>query len=723
MTDLRDHNWPLFLPRSHGSDVTCWYALAPDAEHLRALSAQLLAFIGPSYSSFAGRSRKLDLDDATERSVADISRHIVVLPVPEPRTTYGSKIEERIGWLRDLRASRPPSPGADERPVAELVRDLEESLRLGDVDAAEWLVSHLEQQASLDPRNLSFLNVLVLELAERWDEILDSPRLDSVLANRRPARVTCAVLRAVQARHIDSFVMSDDPKGALARFQSVVWPRYSQLFSSRVGLTGEAVRSLFMLKACSASQADVVEELLAEADEDELWLQALAEAAVIGEVEVEEADALSDAWHWYRQGDLDRAWGLVLKETVGLERTELVVLCARDSRSIAWAHTALEEFERLAATMGGDFAPPPRLARARDDLLRELSPMVEEPPDPVAHVSGWVSWADALTQPVRWPGAISIAEAGAAEWDAADLIRTDTVAECFAVALESVSVENLSILQQSVSHVLRSLESLPSDLPGVGRVFETLTTLVLIDDAPGQTFFLTLSDVVQRLLEGRVETDAYARLLSDIRAVVEQHGSATQFTALLELLDALVVSRCPDASARVAVFSAILDRATRDQRHLQPFQISVLQGLAGDLGERIPDELVERVQANRDADDEGEFDPWSVYGGHTIALYSLNESALRHASAEIGRLVDNVDVRTYSDHGGSDALRDAARNADVFVVATRAAKHAATEFISRHLPAGSRPLFAAGKGSASLLGALFEHARSPLAEALTVPRN
>ena len=62
------------------------------------------------------------------------------------------------------------------------------------------------------------------------------------------------------------------------------------------------------------------------------------------------------------------------------------------------------------------------------------------------------------------------------------------------------------------------------------------------------------------------------------------------------------------------------------------------------------------------------------------------------------------DLLSLSDKvGGSPALKQQAATADLFVIATAAAKHAATEFIMSHRPKGARTLFAAGQGSASMI--------------------
>jgi hypothetical protein len=60
------------------------------------------------------------------------------------------------------------------------------------------------------------------------------------------------------------------------------------------------------------------------------------------------------------------------------------------------------------------------------------------------------------------------------------------------------------------------------------------------------------------------------------------------------------------------------------------------------------------------------------------------ESAARRAAETLRRLVPTIRVETTADHSGNDRLADLSRGADVFVLVTAAAKHAATDFIEDH---------------------------------------
>ena len=76
-------------------------------------------------------------------------------------------------------------------------------------------------------------------------------------------------------------------------------------------------------------------------------------------------------------------------------------------------------------------------------------------------------------------------------------------------------------------------------------------------------------------------------------------------------------------------------------------------------------------------------------------------------------MVEDVTVLSFHEKvGGSPALRAAARDADVFVIASAAAKHAATEYIEVQRRSGAVTLRPAGQGSASMLRCLWRYARS-----------
>lgn len=94
-----------------------------------------------------------------------------------------------------------------------------------------------------------------------------------------------------------------------------------------------------------------------------------------------------------------------------------------------------------------------------------------------------------------------------------------------------------------------------------------------------------------------------------------------------------------------------------------------------------------------------------------VLLYSLDEAVLVRCAEEIKQLAPAVDAAMASDHVGSAQLRQKARSADLVVIATRCAKHAATGFITQHTRT-KYIHYADGSGSASMLRAAVNGLRS-----------
>ena len=92
----------------------------------------------------------------------------------------------------------------------------------------------------------------------------------------------------------------------------------------------------------------------------------------------------------------------------------------------------------------------------------------------------------------------------------------------------------------------------------------------------------------------------------------------------------------------------------------------------------------------------------------SIAIYSLTESVLKRVEGILKKILPGIKVHLSHDKGGNNQLESYAKTADIFVIVTSSAKHAATEFIQKNRPKDKTTLFAAGKGSSSIIRALEE---------------
>jgi 5,10-methylene-tetrahydrofolate dehydrogenase/methenyl tetrahydrofolate cyclohydrolase len=101
--------------------------------------------------------------------------------------------------------------------------------------------------------------------------------------------------------------------------------------------------------------------------------------------------------------------------------------------------------------------------------------------------------------------------------------------------------------------------------------------------------------------------------------------------------------------------------------------------------------------------------------GKVIGIYTLTESSGHRAQQLLQNWFPDLDVRVSNDHGGSDHLKNIARQSDFLIVAAKSAKHAATDFIKAERPADKSPLiYPSGKGSSSIVDAVFSALRDDI---------
>lgn len=219
--------------------------------------------------------------------------------------------------------------------------------------------------------------------------------------------------------------------------------------------------------------------------------------------------------------------------------------------------------------------------------------------------------------------------------------------------------------------------------------------LVLGNYSPGDLAGLVaLTEIVLRSAPSHQE---YVRLLDDLSADIDRWVGPERATVALDLADLLVRSACPDAEARLRFGLALLDPLHTRIHRLDPDQVAFASQLSNELdtgldwaaGDAVPEEALPPLDAS----------------SPTVLLYSLDEGALGRTADTLCRIAPRCRIHRSSERVGSARLHQQAHNADVVVLATRCATHAATGFIRSSTRTAAIIAEADGSGSASLLRA------------------
>jgi hypothetical protein len=614
---------------------------------------------------------------------------------------------ERLQVYIHLRKERPNRFAQLVRPVGRILRDFEYALSAQQESFAAECIEELRITGGLSAANLLFLEIRRLAAGNRWDVILAVPELDSLLSIVRPRRVTEALIHAVYATQLQQFEEDGRAKEAVDYFRSHILDRFRDLYKSRANISGYEIDASFLLAAAASTpgRPEVVEPTLAKYPQSSPQFAFLSKiAALIAPVlRPAQPTLLGDARAAFAEADVDRAYQLAIELPMSFDRCALLLRCAQDMGSLAVAQVALASLEPLSAEDRSRLSRHTGLSRIHDSLVELIARA--EAPAKLPIPSTWQMWLERLANTEPWRGAVSFAETAAREWSVEDFLRDDeAVGETAALLLADRPEWGQTALRDALPFFLEFCLSAGVDAR-LKSIYESLFLLMALDSQVSLPQVGSLARVAAARFQLGVSNSDYVEILQQLAAAIQAVDSPAVADIALEALESIINTACPDVHQRQQFAFQVIALFHRWHTRLDAAQFAVLRNISRDLG------TLDALQTQgSEIPPTGAISEWAPLSGKRIALYSLQESALRRAVQVVTELCPGARVDTFDDHvGGSSALRKASVAADVFVIATGAAKHAATTFIEARRPKGAITLYARGQGSTSLLHALREY--------------
>jgi hypothetical protein len=696
------------LPCWREEKVVDWYGIAFNDREFRALGEGLTAFVGPSYTTFRGQLAKLDDCDPIDKAVFDLAgERVFKFSGEDPAEIWRALQRMRNVWAR--RGSREMDAPVQ---VGRVLRDFYMALRARERAAAEGTLTLLRERYHLDGVNALYLRVQLLDAFCGWSELLHLRELPELLRLRRPAAVSEALIRAVYHEHLARLEAADDPCGAADAFRRDVLPRFGNLFNSRAGMhCSEAARS-FMLLAVTKVPPDLLlrDELLARVDLDpagRAYIQRLGALAPECATKPPEGDPLDLALEAVRASEFDRAFSLASDAPASAARAKLLCECALELgtiRSFAAAVTAVN-------AMGEEERAAFLRRRVNQALWEDLRTGAAEGVDAAegeAVPSDWCSWLEHLDRNEGRSGAREIARRGATEWPVEGLLGSPGALERLSGRLQANRSQAAEVaLRDSLPHLLTFLARDPTwPNPALKTVYRSLLEILYYSTDGGRSDLIVFSELAEAMLALGAVTTEYRELVSFARELWARFAAPATLDWAADVIEILVEQPCPDAEARRSFLQEVLDRAAGFSRHLTADQRELLRLSAADLGAI---DLASTYFPTDPGPSGDEIDPLIALGGKSVAVYTLTVRSAEQFRRVVEGRGSGVSVTLLHDLGASKRLEQYARQADIFVLVTASAKHAATDFIRARRPAGKPLLFPAGKGTASMLAAVRTH--------------
>lgn len=703
-------SFPILLPRvtvdSNGQTRLFWYAIAFNPAQSEQLRSELWAFVGPVGSDFRRRSADIRDQDDAENILRSWTRGPWIYRFEVIDNTRKEWIRTSLRRLRFIWTKYPVGMQTKFRTTEELLRNFHTSLINGDEASSEQWLRELRDGGRLSAENLLFLQVERLAAFERWDDLLLHPQWSLLRQMRRPRQVTARMIEALWHVKLHPFLHRNDSAGVVPYVREHILPENGVLFRNRGRATSPQIVLAFMLAAVATAtpERDRVQKLLVQLPESTPE-RSFAESVL---------SFMSDSLDKPQRGDLENtrkaienndyegAWDLLQKLPPSIDSVRLMLVCAYEFDTLEAAevvNSALQSIGEQSSVL---------LFKNNRTILRnweELKKRLNQFPPP----TDWESWLERLDTKPDWTEAVATAGDGAASWPL-DIYRGNQnrvialAHKLFADRSDSARSTLRTALPLLVGFFIPNGQGASEFRP----IYANLLMLsVLTEDFSTEDF-----SFVQTLLEAILDSGATAKVYDDaVQTCVElwqTFGSIYMLDWALETLDILASRPTPTRHARDRFFEVVLSSFQKDHRRVTPDQWNILNWLSNDLGRGNDFAAIRPTKSATGTPGPTYNDPRSL-AGQTVAIYTLTQSAGERAKAIIQQMFSSVDVQLTNELVGSGPLKALSRRADWFIVVTRSAKHAATEFIKQHRPPDKTELlYPTGKGASSIVSTLLK---------------
>jgi hypothetical protein len=691
------------LPRLPNNQVVVWYVLARTSRSARFARDELSGFLGPSfYTPTDAASSFLPGDpiDDIVRSEYGLNAFKLVVPSEIREAARGRLLD-----YLNLKASRPNRITLLVRTAGRILRDFEYALIAGDLSAALDRISELRNAGHLSATNLLFLEIRALGMANQWERIAKHPRLDALLEIQRPIRVTEALIKAIYHIEFETFESSFRPDDAVIKFRTH-YSQFSELYKTRARMVGAEIDASFLLAALVSSPArnDVADEILRSNVEQPStnldYIRALHSLLEKGRIPTNDIQAARTA---FGEGNLDQAYSISLTLPVSFDRTAILLRCAREMETLEASDRALDSVALLSPTDQVRLRENLLLSKIVD-LLRKLRSPVQAiaPSESEQLPTDWQSWLERLSGSNEWSGVLSVAEAGSTEWSLETLIQDEErIRKTADLILAERSGWARTPFRDSLPFMIQFFTACGAN-PKLRSIYESLFLVAALDDQVSSSQAMVLSRLASVRMELGLTVSEYSEIVEQLSATFRALDSPSILDPLLDACEVLISNPCPAESVRLAFFSMVTSSLRRWYRRVDRAQASLFRTLCAEVGQDLS-----WTESAEPLVNQGEENVWQMLSGKKLALYSLKESAVNRAAALLKDLVGELKVDVFLDYvGGSPALKTAAQQADIFVIATAAAKHSASMFIESKRPKNAVTLYAQGQGTSSILRAI-----------------
>ena len=673
----------LAYPRS--DETTVYYGIADTQDQWRKLRPLLLAFAGPTLTSFSGWTGSFIASLPLEDFLLSKKFYVVIRFIAGKEVKCTQYVRRSLVRMIDTVINAPTTTHSLPVPTSRLIAQFVDFLNGNNLNGAEKILSILRSELRLDALNLSFLRVQLYAQFCDWKSVTEMPEFVSLCYTRKPPAITVVLLEALYQTEMSTFEGDD-------------WlDKQRDCWKIKVR---EFARPLLRLPIPSFCTVGALKLYAWEALDSEDRNQELEQAILFYEESI---------------GDLAKVLRQKGRDGLSEKTADTNAVIVSINPSIASVQTALvnaEGIDTLCAISSAliqidSLSDGDKKQLLNSELFRSILQNINFEVGGTLPPRGWIDWLNRLGES-EFNTAHTILKHAVNEWPATELIDPSDIND-FADKL--LSLQDIPLAVDRIADAIPQLTSWISDdpefpRPSMSPIYETLFFHLVVSVRRHSYIYNSATVLIRGLLTNGLTAKQYGSLLNDCIALLGEGPGIRNVYWVLDILEETVLNPAPSIENRNNFWFKVWELLQPLRSHLGPGQylslskIAISQGWAFDQIEEITVPInIEEILPLRNA-----------LTNKSIGIYSLTESAARQAKNVLNEIAPNAVILLSHDKVGSDALKNMAQNSDIFVVATASAKHAATGFIQKIRPRDKPLLFAAGRGFSSILRAIEDFA-------------
>lgn len=699
---------PLFLRQVKPDGESIWILIAFNDRQFREYRDFVQSFIGPTYSEPV----ELTADNVSDPDIStlqELSRGYFYQFQGDNKV-----IQDKLYMFYRIMEKRPPVVEKEFRPTGRILRDFYMALQIGNRESAEKSIQFLKENLRIDHLNELFLRIQMLGEFGCWGEILELPNINDIIYAPRPTNVSRQIIYSLYHCFLKDFVETKNWAVAQEVVRTEIKPMYSNLLATCPVIADAIVAKTVLLFATLSKNppSDLMDKVISlSLKQEELSdLNEIAElvpswkekAVVLNENSL---NALMD------NGDYAAVLFKAIKLPVSVKRACVLLECAYELQTLEAEMDAYQAFQLLSESEQNEVLSSRRYRNFWETIFSQSKPNEAQSVElQKINPQNWCEWIARVNKEDKWSRASEVAQKAVLEWDINFFIDDHDNIDKFSKGLsESRTDLQEEVLFNALPHIMTFLQK-DSEFPRreFKNVYENIVNLLVLGTEGGDDDLAFFNDIASSLLSLGISPSMYQDLLDYACEMWKKYASPSKVDWVLDFLDLLMISACPDTVKRTDTLFIIENKMRLLVHRLQPYQHKCLSLLFRDIAhdDYFAEHYPKIIKEEGASDFENEKSAFDKLAGKSIALYTLTESVGKRVETLIREFDDGIKVQISSDKVGTDRLKQMSRTADIFVIAWLSAKHAATQFIQSNRPKEKPLLYAAGKGSASFMQAI-----------------